>query len=68
MIDECLMGQGFNEEIYETLRIAEKCIQTHKGGGTSMLQVYQAIRVVGKSQNENSTNLVLDVEDREGNA
>ncbi|KAF5805884.1 putative transferase, protein kinase RLK-Pelle-LRR-Xa family [Helianthus annuus] len=67
MIDGCLMGQGFNEEIYETLRIAESCIETHKGGGTSMLQVYQAIRVVGKSRNENSTNLFLDVEDREGN-
>ncbi|KAI3807711.1 hypothetical protein L1987_23645 [Smallanthus sonchifolius] len=46
MIDECLMGQGFDEEIYETLRIAENCIQTHKHGATSMLEVYQSIRVI----------------------
>ncbi|KAI3783605.1 hypothetical protein L1987_42689 [Smallanthus sonchifolius] len=63
VIDECLMGQGFNEEIYETLRIAENCIQTHKDGAASMLQVYQAIRVVGKSRNENSVNSCMDVDE-----
>ncbi|KAD6796629.1 hypothetical protein E3N88_07525 [Mikania micrantha] len=52
MIDECLMGQGFDDEIYETLRIADSCIRTHKDGATSMLQVYQAIRAIGISRNE----------------
>ncbi|GJT50565.1 probably inactive leucine-rich repeat receptor-like protein kinase [Tanacetum coccineum] len=41
VIDVCLIGQGFNEEINETLRIAEKCIQARTDGATSMLQVYQ---------------------------
>ncbi|KAD6796626.1 hypothetical protein E3N88_07522 [Mikania micrantha] len=52
MIDECLTGQGFDDEIYETLRIADGCIRTHKDGATSMLQVYQAIRAIGISRNE----------------
>ncbi|KAD6796633.1 hypothetical protein E3N88_07529 [Mikania micrantha] len=52
MIDECLTGQGFDDEIYETLRIADSCIRTHKDGATSMLQVYQAIRAIGISRNE----------------
>ncbi|KAL8199898.1 hypothetical protein R6Q57_013466 [Mikania cordata] len=52
MIDECLMGQGFKDEIYETLRIADSCIRTYKDGATSMLQVYQAIHAIGISRNE----------------
>ncbi|KAD6796665.1 hypothetical protein E3N88_07561 [Mikania micrantha] len=52
MIDECLTGRGFDDEIYETLRIADSCIRTHKDGATSMLQVYQAIRAIGISRNE----------------
>ncbi|KAD4583967.1 hypothetical protein E3N88_21568 [Mikania micrantha] len=63
-IDECLMGRGFNDEIYETLKIAENCTQTSVDhGATSMLQVYQAIRVVGKSRNESFLNSCMDVED-----
>ncbi|KAJ0733035.1 putative protein kinase RLK-Pelle-LRR-Xa family [Helianthus annuus] len=62
MIDECLVGQGFDEEIYETLGIAKKCIQTHKNGATSMLEVYQSIRVIGISRNEISVDLYMDLE------
>ncbi|KAJ0868831.1 putative transferase, protein kinase RLK-Pelle-LRR-Xa family [Helianthus annuus] len=61
-IDECLVGQGFDEEIYETLGIAKKCIQTHKNGAASMLEVYQLIRVVGISRNEISVDLYMDLE------
>ncbi|KAK9075053.1 hypothetical protein SSX86_003372 [Deinandra increscens subsp. villosa] len=66
LIDECLMGRGFDEEIYETLRIAEKCIEAYRGGATSMLQVYQAIRVIGKSRSESYVDLYMDFEDNEG--
>ncbi|KAI3807710.1 hypothetical protein L1987_23644 [Smallanthus sonchifolius] len=62
MIDECLMGQGFVEDIYETLRIAENCIQTHKNGAISMLEVYQSIRVVGISRNEIFVDSCMDLE------
>ncbi|KAK1431342.1 hypothetical protein QVD17_07799 [Tagetes erecta] len=44
--------QGFSNEIYEALRIAENCIQTHNDGETSMLQVYQAIRAIGNARND----------------
>ena len=66
VIDVCLMGQGFNEEIYETLRIAEKCIQARTDGATSMLQVYQVMRAIGISRNETSSNSCIDVEDNSG--
>ncbi|KAI3807704.1 hypothetical protein L1987_23638 [Smallanthus sonchifolius] len=62
MIDECLMGQGFVEDIYETLRIAENCIQTHKNGAISMLEVYQSILVVGISRNEIFVDSCMDLE------
>ncbi|KAK1431343.1 hypothetical protein QVD17_07800 [Tagetes erecta] len=62
VIDECLTGQGFDEEIYETLRIAENCIHTHKDGATSMLQVYQAIRAIGKSRNDDFVDTIMDAE------
>ncbi|KAI3762125.1 hypothetical protein L1987_52548 [Smallanthus sonchifolius] len=66
MIDECLKGQGFDEEIYETLRIADNCIQTYKDGATSMLEVYQSIRVIGMSRNEISVDSCIDLEGSEG--
>ncbi|KAJ0507335.1 putative transferase, protein kinase RLK-Pelle-LRR-Xa family [Helianthus annuus] len=59
---ELVSGQGFDEEIYETLGIAKKCIQTHKNGATSMLEVYQSIRAVGISRNEISVDLYMDLE------
>ncbi|KAI3757264.1 hypothetical protein L6452_04798 [Arctium lappa] len=52
VIDECLMGQGFNEEIHEIVRIAENCIRPHRDDATSMLQVYQEMRLIGISRNE----------------
>ncbi|KAJ9545942.1 hypothetical protein OSB04_025649 [Centaurea solstitialis] len=52
-IDESLMGQGFNEEIHETVRIAENCIRPHRDDATSMLQVYQEMHLIGISRNEN---------------
>ncbi|KAI3762123.1 hypothetical protein L1987_52546 [Smallanthus sonchifolius] len=66
MIDECLMGQEFVEEIYETLRIAENCIRTHKNGATCMLEVYQSIRAIGISRNEISVDSCIDLESNEG--
>ncbi|XP_076894384.1 inactive LRR receptor-like serine/threonine-protein kinase BIR2 [Bidens hawaiensis] len=65
LIDECLMGQGFNEDIYETLRIAKNCIRSHKDGATNMLEVYQSIRDIGISRNEISDDLPLDLEGSE---
>ncbi|XP_076894385.1 probably inactive leucine-rich repeat receptor-like protein kinase At5g48380 [Bidens hawaiensis] len=62
MIDECLMGQRFQDDIYETLRIAKNCIRPHKDGATSMLEVYQSIRAIGISRNEISDNSSMDLE------
>ncbi|CAH1446320.1 unnamed protein product [Lactuca virosa] len=50
LIDECLMGQGFDEEIYETLKIVKKCIHPPRHEASSMLQVYLAIRDIGASR------------------
>ncbi|KAK1441609.1 hypothetical protein QVD17_07640 [Tagetes erecta] len=66
MIDECLLGQGFEEEIYEALRVAEKCIQTYQDEATSMLQVYQAIRAIGTSRHEICVDPCIELEVNEG--
>ncbi|KAI3750759.1 hypothetical protein L2E82_21554 [Cichorium intybus] len=62
LIDECIMGQGFDEEIYEILEIAENCIHPRGDEATSMLQVYQAMRSIGILRNEISVNSFMDVE------
>ncbi|XP_071728577.1 probably inactive leucine-rich repeat receptor-like protein kinase At5g48380 [Rutidosis leptorrhynchoides] len=63
VIDECLKGQGFDDEINETIGLADMCIRAHIDGTTSMLQVYQAMRAITISRN----NVVscIDVEDNE---
>ncbi|GJX47352.1 kinase-like domain-containing protein [Tanacetum coccineum] len=66
VIDLCLMGQGFTDEINETLRVAEKCVQARTDGATSMLQVYQAMRAIGISRNGISIDSCIDVENNEG--
>ncbi|XP_076947813.1 inactive LRR receptor-like serine/threonine-protein kinase BIR2 [Bidens hawaiensis] len=67
MIDECLVGQGFHEDINETLRLAKSCFRSHKDGATSMLEVYQSIRAIGISRNEISDNSPMDLEGSEEN-
>ncbi|PWA85778.1 protein kinase-like domain-containing protein [Artemisia annua] len=59
VIDEYLVGQGFDEEIYKTHKIAESCIRDE---ATTMLQVYQAMQAIEISRNE----ITVDVEDNEG--
>ncbi|KAL7585890.1 probably inactive leucine-rich repeat receptor-like protein kinase At5g48380 [Lactuca sativa] len=68
LIDECLMGQGFDEEIYETLKIVEKCIHPPRHEASSMLQVYLAIRDIGasRSRSEISVYSFSNVENKEG--
>ncbi|GJX47353.1 probably inactive leucine-rich repeat receptor-like protein kinase [Tanacetum coccineum] len=63
MIDESLMGQGFDEEIHETLKVAEKCIRVQTDGEIYMLQVYQEMHAIGISSNEISVDLCMDMEE-----
>ncbi|GKD77546.1 hypothetical protein Tco_1340167 [Tanacetum coccineum] len=62
MIDESLMGQGFDDEIRETLKVAEKCIRAQTNGEISMRQVYQATCAIGISSNEISVDLCTNIE------
>ncbi|XP_071713386.1 probably inactive leucine-rich repeat receptor-like protein kinase At5g48380, partial [Rutidosis leptorrhynchoides] len=62
IIDECLMRQGFDEEIHEVVGLAETCIRAQKDGATSMLQVYQAMRAISLSRNEICADLCIDLE------
>ncbi|GJY28013.1 probably inactive leucine-rich repeat receptor-like protein kinase [Tanacetum coccineum] len=63
IIDESLMGQGFDEEIRETVKVAEKCIRAQTGGEISMRQVYQAMCAIGISSKEISVDLGMNIED-----
>nr|GEX18108.1 protein kinase-like domain-containing protein [Tanacetum cinerariifolium] len=66
VINEYLMGQGFDEEIYKTHKIAESCIQARRDEATTMLQVYQAMQAIEISRKEIAVDLCIDVEDNEG--
>nr|GEW91967.1 probably inactive leucine-rich repeat receptor-like protein kinase At5g48380 [Tanacetum cinerariifolium] len=66
VIDEYLMGQGFDEEKYKTHKIAESCIQVCRDEATTTLQLYQAIKAIEISRNEIMVDLCIDVEDTEG--
>lgn len=63
MIDENLAGQGFDDEICETLKIAERCIRAQTGEEINMCQVYQAMCAIGTSGNEISVDLCMNIED-----
>nr|XP_043615660.1 probably inactive leucine-rich repeat receptor-like protein kinase At5g48380 [Erigeron canadensis] len=52
VIDGCLAEQGFDEEIYGTLRIAKNCIRVQNDRELSMLQVHQAMCAISKTRNE----------------
>ncbi|KAJ9545946.1 hypothetical protein OSB04_025653 [Centaurea solstitialis] len=66
VIDACLMGQEFSEEIRETIRIAENCIHPDRDDATSMLQVYQEMRSIRMSRNEISVAIHRDESDARG--
>ncbi|GJW98085.1 probably inactive leucine-rich repeat receptor-like protein kinase [Tanacetum coccineum] len=63
IIDESLMGQGFDEEIRETVKVAEKCIRAQTDGEISMRQVYQAMCAIGISSKDISVDLGMNIED-----
>ncbi|GKB96136.1 probably inactive leucine-rich repeat receptor-like protein kinase [Tanacetum coccineum] len=63
MIDESLMGQGFDEEIGETLKVAEKCIRAQTDGEIYMLQVYQEMHAIRISSNKISVDSCMNIED-----
>ncbi|GJW75662.1 kinase-like domain-containing protein [Tanacetum coccineum] len=63
MIDESLMGQGFDEEIRETLKVAEKCIRAQTDGEIYMLQVYQEMHAIRISSNKILVDLCMDMEE-----
>ncbi|MFS7983156.1 putative non-specific serine/threonine protein kinase [Helianthus anomalus] len=66
IIDEFLIGRGFDEKKYVTLRIAENCVQTHQDGERSMLEVYKSIRAIGMSRDEIPEDSCIDLECNEG--
>ena len=47
-IDACLVGKGFDYEIFRMLRIASKCVQPLPDERPTMLQVYKKLRAVGE--------------------
>ncbi|KAF3450233.1 hypothetical protein FNV43_RR06313 [Rhamnella rubrinervis] len=47
-IDKCLVGKGFDYEIFRMLRIASKCVQPLPDERPTMLLVYKKLRAVGE--------------------
>ena len=47
MIDESLIGRGFEDEIFELLRIAYTCLNLFPSQRPTILELYNAIRIFG---------------------
>ena len=48
VIDESLIGQGFEDEIFELLRIAYTCLNLFPGQRPMMLELHNTIRIFGE--------------------
>ena len=48
VIDESLIGQGFEDEIFELLRIANTCLKLFPSQRPTMLELYNAICIFGE--------------------
>ena len=48
VIDESLIGQGFEDEIFELLRIAYTCLKLFPSQRPTMLELYNTIRIFGE--------------------
>ncbi|GLT45550.1 hypothetical protein SLA2020_193740 [Shorea laevis] len=59
IVDRSLMGQGFDQEIIQLLRIALECVQPYPGQRSTMLQLYKTLGAVGKRHRLSSGSEVL---------
>ncbi|GLT45553.1 hypothetical protein SLA2020_193770 [Shorea laevis] len=48
IVDKSLMGQGFDQEIFQLLRVALECVQPSPDQRPTMLQLYKTLGAVGK--------------------
>ncbi|GFY91271.1 hypothetical protein Acr_07g0014670 [Actinidia rufa] len=48
VVDNSLIGLGFDSEIFQFLSIARKCVESFPDQGPTMPEVYQTMRVIGE--------------------
>ncbi|GLT71208.1 hypothetical protein SLA2020_432420 [Shorea laevis] len=48
IVDKSLMGQGFDQEIFQLLRVALECVQPSPDQRPTMPQLYKTLSAIGK--------------------
>ncbi|GKV35188.1 hypothetical protein SLEP1_g43490 [Rubroshorea leprosula] len=48
IVHKSLMGQGFDQEIFQLLRVALECVQPYPDQRPTMLQLYKTLGAIGK--------------------
>ena len=51
-IDKSLIGQGYDGEIFQFLRVAGSCIRPIQDGRPTMLDVYKTLRAAGERHSQ----------------
>ncbi|GLT45548.1 hypothetical protein SLA2020_193720 [Shorea laevis] len=59
IVDRSQMGQGFDQEIFQLLRIAVECVQPYPDQRPTMLQLYKTLGAVGKRHGPSTGSEVL---------
>ena len=59
VIDESLIGRGFEDEIFELLRIAYTCLKLFPSQRPTMLKLYNTIRIFGERDHPTRNSKIL---------
>ncbi|GKV50880.1 hypothetical protein SLEP1_g57560 [Rubroshorea leprosula] len=59
IVDKSLMGQGFDQEIFQFLKVALDCVQPHPDQRPTMLQLYRKLVAIGKRHGLSTDSEVL---------
>ncbi|CAA0842425.1 Probably inactive leucine-rich repeat receptor-like protein kinase [Striga hermonthica] len=66
-VDECLVGKGFDGEVYQFMKVACRCVGPAHKERPTMFEVYQLLRAVGERYNFTTEDemLVVPVEEED---
>ncbi|GKV51617.1 hypothetical protein SLEP1_g58252 [Rubroshorea leprosula] len=59
IVDKSLMGQGFDQEIFQFLKVALDCVQPYPDQRPTMLQLYKKLAAIGKRHGLSTDSEVL---------
>ena len=58
-IDRSLCGKGYDDEVFQVLKVACRCVLSEHKERPSMFEVYQLLRAIGERYNFTTENDIL---------